>query len=501
MARLKKSRYSKPTWDYDLTKEVIGASYYELSRRDFWTFRRLVHPRLIEGWWQEDAANHLNDFWTRYKRGERPKLVLGAPPQHGKSDMMKDFSAWTLGMEPNAKVIFASYSDDLGVSANLHLQRLLPTPAYRAVFPGTMLPEAGAMTENARPRRTTSYFELANSAGSFRNTTVNGMITGFGLDLGIIDDPIKGRAEAQSTQIRNKTWSWLTDDFFLRFADHAAMVMIMTRWHVDDPVGRWLERFPDTKLINYTAIAEVDETIDLGNRIIQRKVDDVLFPEFKSREFLMERKAALTDSSWQSLYQQHPIVVGGGIFPIEKIRTRPFWAREMSKKVVRYWDKAGTEGGEGARTAGVLMHTTADGEYVISDVVKGRWGSLEREAEMLSCARRDQEIYGSGYEVAVEQEPGSGGKESAETTVRNLRGFRVYLDKPGANRSKEVRAEPFAAQVQGGNVSVVAGTYVRELFEELEHFPNGRYKDQVDAASGAFNRLTLGHTYNIDNLI
>jgi hypothetical protein len=100
---------------------------------------------LIEGWWQEDAANHLNEFWSAYKRGERPKLVLGAPPQHGKSDMMKDFAAWTLGMEPDAKVIFASYSDDLGVSANLHLQRLIPTPAYEAVFHRTRLPEAGAV--------------------------------------------------------------------------------------------------------------------------------------------------------------------------------------------------------------------------------------------------------------------------------------------------------------------------------------------------------------------
>jgi len=99
-----------------------------------------------------------------------------------------------------------------------------------------------------------------NAPGSFRNTTVNGQITGFSLDLGIIDDPMKGRAEATSLANRDKTWNWLTDDFFSRFSDRAGMVMIGTRWHVDDPIGRWLARFGDsTKMLRYPAIAEVDE--------------------------------------------------------------------------------------------------------------------------------------------------------------------------------------------------------------------------------------------------
>jgi len=100
---------------------------------------------------------------------------------------------------------------------------------------------SGRQRSETRYKRNSELLEFVdNHPGSFRNTTVNGQITGFSLDLGIIDDPMKGRAEATSLANRDKTWNWLTDDFFSRFSDHAGMVMIGTRWHVDDPIGRWL---------------------------------------------------------------------------------------------------------------------------------------------------------------------------------------------------------------------------------------------------------------------
>ena len=78
-----------------------------------------------------------------------------------------------------------------------------------------------------------------------------------------------------------------------------------------------------------------------------------------------------------------------------------------------------------------------------------------------------------------------------------LAGYRVFADRPGADRSKEVRAEPLAAQVQGGNVFLHAGTWQRDLLAEMEAWPNGKYKDQVDACSGAFNRLIAGPSYDL----
>jgi hypothetical protein len=156
--------------------------------------------------------------------------------------------------------------------------------------------------------------------GSFRVTTVNGQITGHGLDIGVVDDPIKGRAEASSKTIRDKTWNWLVDDFFSRFADHAGLLMIMTRWHVDDPVGRWLERFPETKVLRYAAVAEAD---DWSVRKGYRKPGEALFKELKPLDFLSERRKLSTVASWESLYQQSPIITGGGVFPIDCAVGRP----------------------------------------------------------------------------------------------------------------------------------------------------------------------------------
>src|SRR5579863_2067357 len=86
------------------------------------------------------------------------------------------------------------------------------------------------------------------------------------------------------------------------------------------------------------------------------------------------------------------------------------------------------------------------------------------------------------------------GSDSAENTIRNLAGFRVSADK--VTGSKEVRAQPFAAQVQAGNVWLVAGAWVGPFRDECETWPSGRFNDQIDAAAGAFNKLVASTSYN-----
>jgi predicted phage terminase large subunit-like protein len=263
--------------------------------------------------------------------------------------------------------------------------------------------------------------------------------------------------------------------------------MIMTRWHLDDPVGRFIERFPEAKILRYPAIAEEDEK--------NRRKGEALFPEHKSLPFLIERRRMMTKAGWESEYQQNPIVVGGGIFPIDKLDIIPSIDRKKIRASVRYVDKAGTKDG-GAYSAMVLMHRTHDKQYIVEDVVRGQWSALEREQRLRQAAQIDKTLCPAGYTVWVEQEPGSGGKESAENTIRNLAGFSVKADKVSGQGSKETRAEPFAAQVQGGNVALKAAAWNRDFMDELESFPSGKFKDQVDAASGAFNKLALMSNYN-----
>jgi predicted phage terminase large subunit-like protein len=389
------------------------------ARESFWAFRQYMNQDMILGWFQEEVANELQVFYNDLVAGRRPYLVLSAPPQHGKSRQMIEFIAWLSGKNPDLKQMYASYSDELGTKANSELQRMYDNPRYQKVFPDTRISgTAAASGRLGHYARNSSLLEYIGRKGSFRNTTVEGQINGMGLDFGLIDDPMKGRQEAQSKTVRDKVWTWFTDDFFGRFSNHAGMIVIMTRWHIDDPVGRFIEKFGITTL---PAKADI-------------------------------------------------------------------------KKSVRYWDKAGTEDG-GAYTCGVLMHELKNGQVVISDVRRGQWGALKREEMIKNTAESDKATWGR-FPIYIEQEPGSGGKESAERSISMLKGHNVKADK--VTGAKEIRAEPFAAQVQGGNVRLVGGAWNQPFIDECEVFPGGKYKDQVDSAAGAFAKMLENKYGNYD---
>lgn len=148
-----------------------------------------------------------------------------------------------------------------------------------------------------------------------------------------------------------------------------------------------------------------------------------------------------------------------------------------------------TQGGTGAATAGVLMAKTPKGQYIICDVERGRWGSTEREERIKATAFRD----GTITEIRVEREPGSSGKESAEATIRNLEGFACTEDR--VTGDKVVRAQPLASRCKVGDVKLLKDSPYKRwngtFLAELEVFPQGQLKDQVDAAAGAYNYLAL----------
>lgn len=477
-----------------------------LSRENFYNFRQQMDVTMLDGWWLREVSMQLQRFFEDLMAGKRPKLLLEAPPQHGKSRGITDFIAWVAGQAPHLRTMYASYSDDLGVRANTTLQRMMDGDKYKLVFPDTYLSQSNVVTMVTRPQRNSSFLEFVGHKGSFANVTVQGQVTGKSLDFGVVDDPIKGRTEAQSPRTREKTWNWLTDDFFSRFSDEAGFIMTMTRWHLDDPGGRFLKLFPEAKVLRYPVEALgykerkiiMKEPLVLNSANDPRKPGELLFPAFKSRAFINERKKMYTQASWQSLYQQSPIIAGGSMFPLEKagiVANRP--AREDIRKTVRYWDKAGTAGG-GAYSAGVRMHLLLDGRVVISDVRRGQWSTFDREKMIKACALMDEEQFDMP-ETWIEQEPGSGGKESAERTVSNLKGHIVHIDR--VTGKKELRAEPYASAWQAGLVLIVdSARYLTKFLDEHEAFPAGEFKDQVDAAGGAFIKLVT-NKYNYDETL
>ena len=285
--------------------ELLIEEKVRFARTSFYAYRQLMNPDMKDGWWQREVAAKLQLFIERFLAGKKPKLVIEAPPQHGKSIQVIDVIAWLAGKNPNKKTIYTSFSERLGIRANLRLQRTYDSIMHQRIFPETKISSSKSINASGRFLRNREMLEYIDNEGSFRNTTVRGQITGESLDLGIIDDPIKGRADANSLTVRNAAWDWFTDDFFTRFSENGAFLAVLTRWHVDDPIGRFTEKYNDVEVLSYPAIAKENEK--------NRKEGEPLFPEHKSLKFLLERKMLMDSNSWESLYQQSPFIKGGEI--------------------------------------------------------------------------------------------------------------------------------------------------------------------------------------------
>jgi predicted phage terminase large subunit-like protein len=323
---------------------------------------------------------------------------------------------------------------------------------------------------------------------------VRGPFTGRGYHLGIVDDPVKDAVDAASPRMRQSLTEWWQSVWRSRCEPDAALVVIQTRWSEDDLSGWLLKRAQEGQgelgwhIVHLPAVAEEEPYLAPPGCTVEpdwRRPGEALCPERYPLSELQRLQQESGPYAWAALYQQRPAPLEGGMFRREwfhEVQEPPVGARW-----VRYWDKAGTSGGDGARTAGALLGRSGNG-YCLADIVSGRWEAVERERRIDLTAAMDREKYGMVV-TWVEQEPGSGGKESAQATQRRLSaaGYPCRIDMP--QRNKVVRAEPLAAAMCAGLVSCLSGAWLYDFQHEAVNFPNGRLKDMVDAAAGAYNRL------------
>jgi len=168
---------------------------------------------------------------------------------------------------------------------------------------------------------------------------------------------------------------------------------------------------------------------------------------------------------------------------------------------VRAWDLAATssaENGEAACTAGVLIGKRKNGRYVVADVINMRLAANDVRQLIKHTAQADKAKY-KRVRIRLPQDPGQAGKEQAQSYIKMLAGFDVVARLESG--SKETRAEPFAAQWQGGNVDVLAGSWNDPYFSQLESFPEGKFKDMVDASSSSFGEIESYPSFNLESLI
>ena len=425
----------------------------------------------------------IGSYLDRVLKGKIHRLMIFAPPQHGKSELASvRFPAYWLGHRPDDPVILTSYAASLATTFSRRVRSLVESQDYRQVFPAVTTDEE---------HRTVEHWTLKDYRGALLAQGVGGGITGHGAALGIIDDPFKDWEQAYSPAHRESVWDWYRNVFRTRVWENGAIIIIMTRWHEDDLCGRLLRVQPDRwTVLRLPAIAEERPERIAANKLLSqrpaapdplgRAPGEALAPRRFSRETLLDIKRDVGTIGWYAEYQGVPRPPEGNMFKrqwFQIISTAP-----KGLQVVRYWDKAGTHGG-GARTAGVKIGMDEKGRVFVLDAIVGQWSAMEREQLM----RQTAELDGPDVTIWTEQEGGSGGKESAQATVRHLVGFDVHTEP--VTGTKEVRARPFAAQCEAGNVKLVRAPWNAEYIEELVGFPTGRYADQVDASAGAFNKL------------
>lgn len=455
------------------------------ARESFWAYRQLINPKMKKGWWQREMAKELQRFYCQLINGKRPKLVIEAPPQHGKSKMIVEFITWVAGKNPDLKTIYTSFSERLGIRANLQCQRIYDSQRYQRIFPGTQINSQNVVTISGQTMRNREMLEYAGREGFFRNTTVRGSITGESLDIGVIDDPIKGREEAGSKAIRDKTWDWFTDDFFTRFSDGAGLLAILTRWHVDDPIGRLRAQLKnDVRVVSYPAIAVVDEKY--------RKIGDPLFPEHKSLEFLLERKSAMASINWEALYQQNPQIIGGEIIRGE------WFGRYSQLPVIKYRiifaDTAQKTAERNDYSVFECWGKGEDGKIYLIDLIRNKWEAPELERRAIEFWEKhkamDVVVMGPLRQMKIED------KASGTGLIQGIKSKgRIPIAGIQRTSDKYSRLLDVLGYIESGYIMVPeSAPFTNDFISECEAFTaddSHLHDDQVDPMIDAINDMLV----------
>jgi len=477
----------------------------ELGRRSLRQFTRLAWDTVQPG---QGDADEFGRYWARWGwhldavcdhfeafiRGDILRLIVNIPPRSTKSTVGSVCApVWGWIDNPALQFLTASYRDDLSTRDSVRSRRLIQSPWFQDRW------GEDSFTLWYDQNRKTRY---ENNKGGHRIAqSVSGGSTGEGGDRIIVDDPHNVK-RAESDVERQNAIDWWDEEMQSRLNDAqtGGLCIIMQRLHERDLTGHVLNKEAGFVHLKLPMRHEVDDkgrssgciTTWPGFRfedprtIEGESLDPKRFPE----PAIADLEKRMNPYAIAGQLQQRPAPRKGGMFEVDLIEIVSAPPAGISR-MVRYWDKAGTDRAvakaTGSHTAGLLIGKITAGifkdRYIFLDAVRGQWSAGKREQIIRSTAEKD----GKGVTVGIEQEPGSGGKESAEATVKNLEGFKSYIDR--VTGDKETRAEPMASQMMVGNCMMLKADWNDQFIHELRMFPVGAQKDQVDAASGAFNKL------------
>lgn len=450
----------------------------ELARRYLIASILKFNPDYLAGWVHKDICRRLEQFMRDVENGRSPRLLLQMPPRHGKSTIAsQEFPAWVLGHHPEWELIVCSYAESLALDFSRAVRARVRDREFRALFPESKLdPE----NQNAKGWKT-------SRKGGFLPAGVEGPITGKGAHVLIIDDPIKNSQEAESELKRTSIINWYASTAYTRLAPGGGVLVIQTRWHLDDLSGRleadMLEGNGDQwEVVRYPAIAVRDEE----NR---QRGEPLHKARYDLSQLKMIRKA-VGERTWAALYQQNPVPDEGAQFQQSMIR---YWSNDPEKKLPKLpeqlkkattWDLAIGQKEINDKTVGLTWGKSITGEFYFLDCRHGHIDAMEIINEI--C---DSYVKHEPFTVGIEKDKVSmalGPLLDIAIQERELYKLHVTELRPAREGNKLERCRALQGLMRQGKVFLPhpdEAEWVDEFVTELLQFPYGRRDDHVDAAA------------------
>lgn len=444
-----------------IKSEIAVQARTELAKRYYRDYVEYVHHGVYQ---QYRHTELICEALQPIADGEQKHILIEMPPRHSKSmTVTESFPSYYIGRNPGKRVITAAYSDNLARKfGRLNRNKLMEF--------GSDLFQVGISVEKSAGNN----WGIEDSRGGMIATGIGGSVTGEGADLLIIDDPVKNAEEANSTTMRDKVWSEWESTLSTRLHKGGSVIVVMTRWHEDDLIGRLLERSPHNwERLRLPAIAE--DTDDL----LDREVGEALCPELGFDEtWAGMKKIEVGSSVWASLFQQRPSPAEGNIF------NRNWWkfyktTPRRFHEIVQSWD--------------CTFKDSASSDYVVGQV----WGKVGADKYLLDQVRAQMDFPATVQAIrtlsqkwpkarAKYIEDKANGPAIISTLKREVSGL-IAVNPEGG---KVVRAQAVTPDVEAGNVYLPEhAPWIHDFIEECSSFPNAKHDDMVDAMTQALNKL------------
>lgn len=449
--------------------------------------------KLIVGLHTREICYLVDKAFEDLRNGESTYLLIKVHFRAGKSDIVSRYlPPHFLGEFPDKDVMVVSYNQSLTEDFSKFSRNIIRSGYFEELYPHKKL-KGGVQS-----------WGFENHIGVVTESGITSGITGKGYTLGICDDYLSGRAEAESETVRNSLWEHFTNDFLTRRADKSITIVLATPWHVDDIIGR-IERkinprckeydpdFPKFKVVSFPAM---NGKVKIHVKDKEKYKDNLyheeettykyLFPERYDEGWYKSQFASLGEYASSSLLQCNPQLKGGNLIETDKIVFHRDLSDFPKTRYYRVWDLAHTAKqtikDDPDYTSGTLLtYVKKDGKWHlwIKNVARIRGKAPERDRFIRQVTEQD----GGGVTIVVENSIDS--KDAIANLKDILKGVRKVMS-INLKMDKIARVNYIEPIFESGNVHVYMDKWNNEWLNELKEFPSSKHDDQIDNLTAGY---------------